>query len=195
MWQSIFEAYKHPFVLTYLGASLLVIYLPVSYLKDYIYEYYQSTHKPKSRNSSGQGIKLSTLPEPDGVVKSSSLPGSPMRVNGVHNKSSQETDLEKMILLKEINSQSSDPEVAHPFLHKTSSLEDLRDSIVLTTWEIAKIGMIMAPLWLLTEVLHLHSFNHRTMIDSLAYAKHCIDVSMSPEYPFKRFNSSEYPPY
>lgn len=151
--QSIFEAYKHPFVLTYLGASLLVIYLPVSYLKDYIYEYYQSKHNLKSRNSAGQGIKLSTLPESNGVVKPSSLPGSPMRVNGVHNKSSQETDLEKTILLKEINSQSSDPEVDHPFLHKTSSLEDLRDSIVLTTWEIAKIAMIMAPLWLLTEYL------------------------------------------
>lgn len=153
--QSIFEAYKHPFVLTYLGASLLVIYLPVSCLKDYIYAYYQSKHRSKSKNSTGHAIKLSTLPlspgRANGVVKPSSLPGSPMRVNGVHKSS--EVDLEKMILMKEISSQSSDPESDHPFLQKTSSLEDLKDSIVLTTWEIAKISMIMAPLWLLTEYL------------------------------------------
>lgn len=158
--QSIFEAYKHPYVLTWLGASLLVIYLPVSVLKDYICNYYENKHKLKSRNSNAHGIKLSSLPgspmRQNGVHKASSLPGSPLRSNGVHKNS--DVDLEKLVLMKEMNSQSTDSE-SHPFLHKTSSLEELKESIVLTTWEIAKISMIMAPLWLLTEVRNLRNPN------------------------------------
>lgn len=138
--QSIFEAYKHPFVLTYLGASLLVIYLPVSYLKDYICDHYQRKNKLKPKNSNAHGIRLS------------SLPGSPMRSNGVHKNS--EIDLEKMVLMKEINSEKQDPQSIHPFLTKaSSSLDEFKDEIVFTTWEIAKISMIMAPLWVITEYL------------------------------------------
>lgn len=158
--QSIFEAYKHPFVLTYLGASLLVIYLPVSYLKDYIYEYYQNKLKSKTRNPNAHGIKLSPLEgspmRQNGVYKASSLPGSPLRSNGVHTNS--DVDLEKMVLEKEINSLTTDVE-SHPFLHKSSSLEDLKNSVMFTTWEIARIGMIMAPMWLLTEVGNVRNFN------------------------------------
>jgi solute carrier family 35 protein F5 len=158
--QSIFEAYKHPFVLTWLGASLLVVYLPVSVLKDYICDYYESSHKVKSRNSSAHGIKLSSLPgspiQQNGVLKASSLPGSPLRSSGVHKNS--DDDLEKLVLMKEVNSQTSDSD-SHPFLPKPSSFTNLKDTIVLTTWEIAKISMIMAPLWLLTEVSNLRNLN------------------------------------
>lgn len=101
--QSIFEAYKHPFVLTYLGASLLVIYLPVSYLKDHICDHYQRKNRLKPKNSINHGTKLS------------SLPGSPMRSSDVDKTS--ELDLEKMILLKEINSEKQDPQSIHPFLY------------------------------------------------------------------------------
>ncbi|KAG0616274.1 hypothetical protein M758_5G103600 [Ceratodon purpureus] len=152
--QSIFEAYKHPFVLTWLGASLLVIYLPVSVLKDHICNYYENKYKLKSRNSNVHGIKLSSLPgspmRQNGVLKASSLPGSPLRSNGVHKNS--DVDLEKMVLMKEMNAQLTDSE-SHPFLHKTSSLGDVKESIILTAYEIARISMIMAPLWLLTEYL------------------------------------------
>jgi hypothetical protein len=44
-------------------------------------------------------------------------------------------------------------------LPKPSSFTNLKDTIVLTTWEIAKISMIMAPLWLLTEVSNLRNLN------------------------------------
>lgn len=170
--QSIFEAYKHPFVLTYLGASLLVIYLPISCLKDYIYAYYQSKHSKASskpgRSSSSIGNHASSsitlLPLPGSprrsangaVVKPSSLPGSPMRVNGVHHTKSGEIDLEKMILMKEMNSQAgADVEAIHPFLLQKSgsAVEELKESVVFTMWEIAKISLVMAPLWLLTEVV------------------------------------------
>ena len=66
-----------------------------------------------------------------------------------------EVDLEKLVLMKETNSQSPNSDSVHPFLHKTSSVQDLKATIVLTTWEIAKISMIMAPLWLVTEVRNL----------------------------------------
>ena len=158
--QSIFEAYKHPFVLTWLGASLLVVYLPVSVLKDYIFNYYENKYKLKSRNSNVHGIKLSSLPgspmRQNGVLKASSLPGSPLRSNGVHKNS--DVDLEKMVLMKEMNAQLTDSE-SHPFLHKTSSLGDVKESIILTAYEIARISMIMAPLWLLTEVRYLRNPN------------------------------------
>ncbi|XP_024365249.1 uncharacterized vacuolar membrane protein YML018C isoform X2 [Physcomitrium patens] len=138
--QSIFEAYKHPFVLTYLGASLLVIYLPVSYLKDHICDHYQRKNRLKPKNSINHGTKLS------------SLPGSPMRSSDVDKTS--ELDLEKMILLKEINSEKQDPQSIHPFLYKSSGgVEELKNTVVYTTWEMAKISMVMAPLWIITEYL------------------------------------------
>jgi solute carrier family 35 protein F5 len=136
--QSIFEAYKHPFVLTYLGAALLVVYLPISFLKDYICDHIQRrrhlTHKSLNLN----GIRMS------------SLPGSPMRSAGVHKTS--DLELEKLIFKKESGGDATDPESAHPFALKASSLQALKDSAVLTTWEIAKMSLFMAPLWFVTEV-------------------------------------------
>nr|PNR27758.1 hypothetical protein PHYPA_029910 [Physcomitrium patens] len=65
-----------------------------------------------------------------------------------------ELDLEKMILLKEINSEKQDPQSIHPFLYKSSGgVEELKNTVVYTTWEMAKISMVMAPLWIITEYL------------------------------------------
>lgn len=136
--QSIFEAYKHPFVLTYLGAALLVVYLPISFLKDYICDHIQRRSHLKHKSSNLNGIRMS------------SLPGSPMRSAGVHKTS--DLELEKLIFKKENGGDVTDPESAHPFALKASSLQALKDSAVLTTWEIAKMSLFMAPLWFVTEV-------------------------------------------
>jgi solute carrier family 35 protein F5 len=127
-------------VLTYLGASLLVIYLPVSYLKDFLCGYIKRrtqqhiiiTHSKD--NSSSFGLKLSSV-----------LPGSPLRSHGVQKHSN--TDLEMLIHKQDFG-----------MIDAAEAGNGLRESLdkggasTLTLWDVAKISLVMATLWLLTEV-------------------------------------------
>jgi solute carrier family 35 protein F5 len=145
--QSIFEAYKHPFVLTYLGASLLVIYLPVSYLKDFLCGYIKRRTQQRiiithSKDNSSSSVHLETF----GLKLSSVLPGSPLRSHGVQKHSN--TDLEMLIHKQDFG-----------MIDAAEAGNGLRESLdkggasTLTLWDVAKISLVMAPLWLLTEYL------------------------------------------
>jgi len=133
-------------VLTYLGASLLVIYLPVSYLKDFLCGYIKRrtqqhiiiTH---SKDNSSSSVHLETF----GLKLSSVLPGSPLRSHGVQKHSN--TDLEMLIHKQDFG-----------MIDAAEAGNGLRESLdkggasTLTLWDVAKISLVMAPLWLLTEV-------------------------------------------
>jgi solute carrier family 35 protein F5 len=134
-------------VLTYLGASLLVIYLPVSYLKDFLCGYIKRrtqhhiiiTH---SKDNSSSSVHLETF----GLKLSSVLPGSPLRSHGVQKHSN--TDLEMLIHKQDFG-----------MIDAAEAGSGLRESLdkggasTLTLWDVAKISLVMAPLWLLTEYL------------------------------------------
>ena len=127
--QSIFAAYKHPFVLTFLGASLMVVYLPLSFVKDYICTCIVK-HYPLWQTKSIEIVNL----------KSSCVsPRSPLKGNGTLKGS--DPDLQYLIAKRE----------------GTYSLEEgisnfAESSSQITSWEIAKKSFSIAPLWFLTEV-------------------------------------------
>ncbi|KAL8090037.1 putative transporter C405.03c [Apium graveolens] len=58
--QGIFTDYKQPFAVTYLGASLMVVYLPIAFLKDCIYSYLKkrTSRSSKSISTENGAIKM-----------------------------------------------------------------------------------------------------------------------------------------
>ncbi|XP_023524250.1 uncharacterized vacuolar membrane protein YML018C-like [Cucurbita pepo subsp. pepo] len=55
--QDIFTAYKQPFAITYLGASLMVVYLPIAFLKDWFCSLVR-THSSKSGAETNLDVEL-----------------------------------------------------------------------------------------------------------------------------------------
>lgn len=130
--QSIFTAYKHPFVLTYIGASLMVVYLPIAVVKDWIYLYVKSRCNSRDK---ARDISLEIA-----YVKSTGIPGSPLKANGV---------------LK-----GSDPDLQHLILEtgEVDTVDESGGDIIenpgsFTSWDLAKNSFYLAPLWFLTEYL------------------------------------------
>ncbi|KAL4181943.1 hypothetical protein AMTRI_Chr12g239950 [Amborella trichopoda] len=132
--QRIFTEYKHPFVLTYIGASLMVVYLPISALKDWIYRLVGA--------NSFKNLGTST----DFLNTSIGL-DSPLRVNGMHH--SLESKM-RNCLTYEIGLHAL--EEGKLLIPKTDDDGDLLDqSGEVTSWEIAKSSFCLAPIWFVTE--------------------------------------------
>lgn len=58
--QGIFTDYKQPFAVTYLGASLMVVYLPIAFIKDCIYSYLKrrASRSSKSISTENGAMKM-----------------------------------------------------------------------------------------------------------------------------------------
>ncbi|KAK1382880.1 EamA domain-containing protein [Heracleum sosnowskyi] len=56
--QDIFTDYKQPFAVTYLGASLMVVYLPIAFIKDCIYSYLKRRSSRSSKSISTENVAL-----------------------------------------------------------------------------------------------------------------------------------------
>lgn len=126
--QDIFSDYKQPFAVTYLGASLMVVYLPVAFLKDWFCNLLK-------RRSSKSVKDAETLNETSAALN------SPMRhrvfemeLQGTFNKKDSELDL-------------SSSEEGMPLVSKLK--DDAHKEP--TTREIATIGFYIAPIWFVTE--------------------------------------------
>ncbi|GJP55882.1 hypothetical protein CLOM_g14903 [Closterium sp. NIES-68] len=140
--QLIFEKYRHPFLLTWLGAALLSIYLPIAYLRECITPVVikptstvsSGTHKTlkdlKSHSSGGELQRLKNEP------RHHKRPSKPPREID-DNSLDEESDLDTELLLQK-------------------SLSDMAQPVrpaKLSTREIIKCAFVLAPLWLLTEYL------------------------------------------
>ncbi|KAJ1273043.1 hypothetical protein BS78_06G257400 [Paspalum vaginatum] len=136
--QGIFTKYKHPFAITYLGASLMVIYLPLSFLKDFIYN---SIRRHSGTTSASK------------VATKSSFGGSAPLTNGECQKM-VEMESQKTIVID-----FSDVDI--PVLQETKPLifgiAEINDGVLkerqLSTREIATYGLYLCPLWFVTEYL------------------------------------------
>ncbi|CAI5530233.1 unnamed protein product [Closterium sp. Naga37s-1] len=140
--QLIFEKYRHPFLLTWLGAALLVIYLPIAYLRECITPLItkpssvvpgatsKSLKDLKSHSSGGELQRLKNEP------RHHKRPSKPPREID-DSSMDEESDLDTELLL-----QKSLSDIAQPVR-----------SAKLSTREIIKCALILAPLWLLTEYL------------------------------------------
>lgn len=134
MLQKIFSEYKQPFVLTYLGLSLMVIYLPLAIIKDWICTLMSPTLF-KNFYSYGDGSSIRR--------------DVPLRMNDMHED--LDNDLRRFLITeKDLNDSEegllSDTQIDayEPCLPDKSSK--------LSSWEIAKCSLCLAPIWFLTEV-------------------------------------------
>ncbi|PPS03916.1 hypothetical protein GOBAR_AA16765 [Gossypium barbadense] len=65
-WQGVFEDYKHPFVVSYIGTSLLTLYLPLAFFKDFLLKLLrglQGPQNPSVQQDDKHRINLKTLPD------------------------------------------------------------------------------------------------------------------------------------
>ncbi|XP_044463419.1 solute carrier family 35 member F5-like [Mangifera indica] len=135
--QRIFVEYRQPFALTYLGVSLMVIYLPVALLKDCVCSFLGAT---VFRNFSHEMSVSSTSTGLD----------IPLRINELQDGS--ETDLQSRLLSAKY---LSEREEGGPLLPKNEEDDPpmLEDSSYLHSWDIAKCSLYLTPVWFLTEYL------------------------------------------
>ena len=128
--QGIFTKYKHPFAITYLGASLMVIYLPLSFLKDFIY----NSMRRHSGNTSASK-----------VTSKSSFGGSAPLKNGEFQKM-LEMESQKTIVIPVV-------EETKPLIYGITEINDgILKEKQLSAKEIATYGLYLCPLWFVTEV-------------------------------------------
>ncbi|RZC61968.1 hypothetical protein C5167_023717 [Papaver somniferum] len=131
--QGIYEDYKQPFAVTYLGASLMVVYLPISFIKDWIY---RLLRKRSSKNGSDAEIFAKISAGLNGTQKS-------FEIELQSSLSRKDSDINLSIQEEErplVSSQKQDQSI-------------LKKEKELTPTEIAKYGFFIAPIWFVTEYL------------------------------------------
>uniref|UniRef100_A0A7N0TA06 EamA domain-containing protein n=1 Tax=Kalanchoe fedtschenkoi TaxID=63787 RepID=A0A7N0TA06_KALFE len=121
--QRIFTEYRQPFALTYLGVSLMAIYLPIAALKDLVCGLQDRLCDKSDR---------STLTFPTEL-------DIPLVVNESQLHRGEVTNLDL-----------SDREEGWPLTFKH---EDGRERSELSTWQIVKCSLYLAPIWFVTEYL------------------------------------------
>ncbi|KAF5461394.1 hypothetical protein F2P56_017498 [Juglans regia] len=136
--QGIFTDYKQPFAVTYLGASLLVVYLPVAFLKDWVCGILKRRSSKSGKNAESMNefsVGLSSTLKYIGGQKNFELE------LGTLNRKDSEADLSPLA--------EGRPLIAK---HKDDA-HILKQDRELTTREIATYGFYIAPIWFVTEYL------------------------------------------
>ncbi|KAL2939925.1 hypothetical protein RDABS01_001307 [Bienertia sinuspersici] len=130
--QDIYNAYKQPFAVTYLGASLMVIYLPIAYIKEWFYR--------KMKNCSSRSGKLAET-----VRDSVDILDSPLKY------------VEQKICAMEIEVDpiKKDCDLSLSFEEEKPLFDEglKKQDKEVTTWEIVRYGLYLAPLWFAVEYL------------------------------------------
>lgn len=134
--QDIFVYYKQPFAVTYLGASLMVVYLPIAFIKDWFCNLLKHRSSKSGKNAES-GDEFS--------VRSS----SPLKGNGV--QKNFELELGNVIRKDSDLDLSTLAEVT-PLVAKYNDTIVLKAEKELTSKEIATYGFYIAPIWFITEV-------------------------------------------
>nr|CAD1824951.1 unnamed protein product [Ananas comosus var. bracteatus] len=138
--QGIFTDYKQPFAVTYLGASLMVIYLPLAFLKDWLCNIW------RRRGRSGGTLKM--------MNKSSSGFDSPLKCSEMQKMLELETQSPLTKKDSDINLSACNEE--YPFiieLRDEVNAELLKENVALSTRQIATYALYLAPIWFVTEYL------------------------------------------
>lgn len=133
--QKIFREYRQPFALTYLGVSLMVIYLPIALLRDCFCSFLD---KNMFKNLFGNLSLTST----------SNALHIPLRINELNN--SLETDLRSSLIS---GKDLSEREEGWPLIAKSDEDEPcvLEQRSELNSWAIAKCSLYLTPIWFITE--------------------------------------------
>ncbi|OMO61628.1 Drug/metabolite transporter [Corchorus capsularis] len=133
--QDIFTDYKQPFAVTYLGASLMVIYLPIAWLKDWV------CNLLRRRSSK-------TVKDIESIDESSVELSSPLR------HKIYELEHQGALTRKDSDADLSPHTEGKPLVPKNKDeVHFQKQDKELTTREIAFFGLYLAPIWFVTEYL------------------------------------------
>ncbi|XP_010907011.1 uncharacterized transporter C405.03c [Elaeis guineensis] len=140
--QGIFTDYKQPFAVTYLGASLMVVYLPIAFIKDWLCNFFK-------RHSSKRG-RISEI-----IIKSPSGLDSSLKISGMQKILEMESQapLTKKDSELELSAQQEEKPLIVKLDEVEVEVEVLKENRTLTTREIAVYACYLAPLWFVTEYL------------------------------------------
>ncbi|GAV80071.1 LOW QUALITY PROTEIN: EamA domain-containing protein, partial [Cephalotus follicularis] len=132
--QIIFEKYKQPFAVTYLGVSLMVVYLPIAFLKDWIcstldVNMFKSLYNDSSVISTSVGFDM--------PLKSSECSYCP------------ETDLRSLLISDKDLSERED---GLPMITEVEEDEPpLLEQNQILMWRVPKCSLYLSPLWFMSE--------------------------------------------
>lgn len=144
--QGIFSEYKQPFAITYLGASLLVIYLPVAFLKDWICDFLKRHPSRSDKNTGNESYMRHSSPLKHTVQKVF------------------EIEIQKSMDRKDSEENISAEGEGKPLVAKCNgNSDDLINGKEMTTWQIARYGFFLAPLWFITEYLSNAALEHTSV--------------------------------
>ncbi|KAL7239656.1 hypothetical protein ACSBR2_005531 [Camellia fascicularis] len=132
--QGIFEEYDHPFALAYLGTSLLVLYLPIAFIKDGLYYCMRCLSSDSSDDE-------------ENSVKPSSRLESPVKADEPVNEVSETVKEHGMELKSQEEGMVLDTEEIN------SGVDKLKQEKELNNKEMARLGLFIAPIWFITEYL------------------------------------------
>lgn len=136
--QGIYENYKQPFAVTYLGASLMVIYLPLASVKDWICHWL--------RRRSGKNGKSLGINDDSCVGKE-----SPLKYIG--SQKVLQMDIQGPLGRKDSEIDLSAEEEGRPLVAKVKDGADNgKQGKEISTRQIAIYGCSLAPIWFMTEV-------------------------------------------
>lgn len=136
--QTIFKAYRQPFALTYLGASLMVVYLPISLAKDWICNIIKKRCKKNC-------IVI------DSSIDNSCCLNSPLKVHA--SCDDMESEMQIYFSRKDSNGDMNvDEEEGKTLIPKhQEELQVMKLQEELTQREVAKISCLLTPVWFATE--------------------------------------------
>lgn len=134
--QRIFSEYKQPFALTYLGVSLMVIFLPIAALRDWLCSLLCPTLLKNLQDDSNEMDTLMGL-------------DVPLRFN--ENDYDAERELRSCLIT---DKDLTDREEGRPldFENEEDESHFLKQSFELSSWKVVKCGLYLTPIWFVTEV-------------------------------------------
>ncbi|KAK2398993.1 putative transporter [Trifolium repens] len=127
--QDIYEDYKQPFAVTYLGASLMVVYLPIAFIKDWFYNLLKHRSSKNGNNADSS---------------------SPFKGNSVQKMFEMEQGI---VPRKDSDLDLTSLAEKAPLVAKYNETSVAKEEKELTTKEIATYGFYIAPIWFITEYL------------------------------------------
>ncbi|CAI0438573.1 unnamed protein product [Linum tenue] len=141
--QSIFEKYEQPFALTYLGVSLMLLHLPIAFLKDWLCSLFGGTKEEIQNPNITSSSVVEVVDRHDESHQYSSETNRTTRSCHLTNKDlSEREEGRPLIYNKEVVNKHGD----HHHLHYKLNPQ-------LGSREIAKSSLYLAPIWFLSEYL------------------------------------------
>ncbi|XP_021689634.2 uncharacterized vacuolar membrane protein YML018C isoform X3 [Hevea brasiliensis] len=134
--QNIFEKYKQPFALTYLGVSLMVVYLPIAFIKDWFCSLFHT-------------YLLKDIYGGSSITSSSTGLDIPLTTNDMY----QGPETEASCCLVTDKDPLSQREEGWPVIVKKGDEEPplLERHCKASSWEVAKCSLCLAPIWFVAE--------------------------------------------